>query len=206
MLFSFQNRIQTLICSIKKAIFTTKCTHMKPLELIAKYYKPRSKAYKILVSHCTLVTEKALKIAQNHKELLPDIAFLEEASMLHDIGIFKTNAPNLYCFGEYPYLCHGYLGCELLIEEGFPDHGLVCERHTGVGITMEEIVTNKLPLPLRDFMPVSVEEQIICFADKFFSKSNDLLKEKSVADIRKSMQKFGDKNVTRFNEWCEIFL
>ena len=179
---------------------------MKPLELIAKYYKPRSKAYKILVSHCTLVTEKALKIAQNHKELLPDIAFLEEASMLHDIGIFKTNAPNLYCFGEYPYLCHGYLGCELLIEEGFPDHGLVCERHTGVGITMEEIVTNKLPLPLRDFMPVSVEEQIICFADKFFSKSNDLLKEKSVADIRKSMQKFGDKNVTRFNEWCEIFL
>ncbi len=179
---------------------------MKPLELIAKYYKPRSKAYKILVSHCTLVTEKALKIAQNHKELLPDIAFLEEASMLHDIGIFKTNAPNLYCFGEYPYLCHGYLGCELLIEEGFPDHGLVCERHTGVGITMEEIVSNKLPLPLRDFMPVSVEEQIICFADKFFSKSNDLLKEKSVPDVRKSMQKFGDKNVMRFNEWCEIFL
>ena len=179
---------------------------MKPLEIIAKYYKPRSKAYKILVSHSNLVAEKALKIAQNHKELLADRKFIEEASMLHDIGIFKTNAPDLYCFGEYPYLCHGYLGCELLISEGYPEHGLVCERHTGVGITTEEIIANKLPLPLRDYVPVSVEEQIICFADKFFSKSGDLFHEKTVSDVRKSMQKFGSKNVARFNEWCEIFL
>lgn len=179
---------------------------MKPLEIIAKYYKPRSKAYMILVNHCDLVTEKALKIAHNHKELLPDFKFIAEAGMLHDIGIFKTNAPNLYCFGEYPYLCHGYLGCELLTDLGYPEHGLVCERHTGIGITIEEIVANKLPLPLRDYMPVSVEEQIICFADKFFSKSGDLSREKSVSEVRKSMQKFGSKNVARFNEWCEIFL
>lgn len=179
---------------------------MKPLEVIAKYYKPRSKAYMILVTHCNLVTEKALKIAQNHKELLPDLTFIEEAAMLHDIGIFKTNAPDLYCFGEYPYLCHGYLGREILINEGYPDHGLVCERHTGVGITTEEIIANQLPLPLRDYMPVSVEEQIICFADKFFSKSGDLYHEKTVADIRKSIQKFGNKNVARFDEWCELFL
>ena len=176
------------------------------MDIIAKYYKPRSKAYKILVTHCNVVTEKALKIAQNHKELLPDIAFIQEASMMHDIGIFKTNAPYLYCFGEYPYICHGYLGCELLVAEGYPDHALVCERHTGIGITTEEIVASRLPLPLRDFVPVSVEEQIICFADKFFSKSGDLLQEKSLGAVRKSIQKFGNKNVARFNEWCEIFL
>ena len=176
------------------------------MDIIAKYYKPRSKAYKILVTHCNVVTEKALKIAQNHKELLPDIAFIQEASMMHDIGIFKTNAPYLYCFGEYPYICHGYLGFELLVAEGYPDHALVCERHTGIGITTEEIVARMLPLPLRDFVPVSVEEQIICFADKFFSKSGDLLQEKSLSAVRKSIQKFGNKNVARFNEWCEIFL
>ena len=66
---------------------------MNPLEIIAKYYKPRSKAYKILVSHCCLVTEKALKIAHEHPELNPDLTFLEQSAMLHDIGIFKTNAP-----------------------------------------------------------------------------------------------------------------
>jgi uncharacterized protein len=82
----------------------------------------------------------------------------------------------------------------------------VCERHTGIGITTEEIIANKLPLPLRNYMPVSVEEQIICFADKFFSKSGDLFHEKTVNEIRKSMLKFGNKNVARFNEWCEIFL
>jgi len=179
---------------------------MEPIDIIAKYYKPRSKAYQILVSHSNLVTEKALKIAHGHKELIPDLTFIEEAAMLHDIGIFKTNAPNLYCFGEYPYLCHGYLGYELLTSEGYPDHGLVCERHTGVGITMEEIIKEKLPLPLRDFIPVSVEEQIICFADKFFSKSGDILHEKSVDEARKSIKKFGEKNTARFDQWCEIFL
>jgi len=191
---------------IKIVNFTTKYFSMEPLEIISKYYKPRSKAYKILVYHSSLVADKALKIAQNHKEFLPDLTFMEEAAMLHDIGIFKTNAPDLLCFGEYPYLCHGYLGCELLVKEGYPDHGLVCERHTGVGITIEEILANKLPLPLRDYLPVSVEEQIICFADKFFSKSGDIHYEKSVSEIRKSIQKYGNKNVERFDEWCEIFL
>ena len=179
---------------------------MKPIELITKYYKPRSKAYQILVRHSNLVTEKALKIAYQHKELLPDCTFIEEASMLHDIGIFKTNAPNLYCFGEYPYLCHGYLGCELVTAEGYPDHGLVCERHTGIGITSEEIINHKLPLPVRDFVPLSVDEQIICFADKFFSKSGDHLHEKSVDEARNSIKRFGEQNVARFDEWCKLFL
>lgn len=179
---------------------------MEPLEIIGKYYKPRSKAYKILISHSNLVTEKALKIAHRSKDLNPDLIFIEEASMVHDLGIFMTNAPDLFCFGEYPYLCHGYLGCEFLTAEGYPEHGLVCERHTGVGITTEEIIANKLPLPLRDFVPVSVEEQIVCFADKFFSKSGDLFHEKTVAEVRKSIQKFGEKNLVRFNEWCELFL
>ena len=124
---------------------------------------------------------------------------------MHDIGIFKTNSPKLFCYGEHPYLCHGYLGSELLIEEGYPDHALVCERHIGVGITAEEITANKLPLPLRDFVPLSVEEQIICFADTFFSKSSDLMKEKSIDEVRKSIKRFGDSHLTRFNEWCEIF-
>ena len=179
---------------------------MIPLELIAKYYKPRSKAYRILLNHSQLVTEKALAIAINHNEYIPDLNFIEEAAMLHDIGIFKTNAPDLLCFGEYPYICHGYLGSELLMEEGYPDHALVCERHTGVGITTEEIIADRLPLPLKDYLPVSVEEQIICFADKFFSKSGDITHEKSLSEIRKSLEKFGHKSVARFNEWCEIFL
>jgi uncharacterized protein len=178
---------------------------MDPLEIISKYYKPRSKAYNILVTHGRVVAEKALKIAQHHKELLADVKFINEAASLHDIGIFMTNSPKLYCFGEHPYLCHGYLGGELMLQEGFPDHALVCERHIGVGITTDEIIANKLPLPLRDYIPLSVEEQIICFADTFFSKSGDLLREKTVDEVRKSVKRFGNNHLARFDEWCEIF-
>jgi len=179
---------------------------MDPIVLISKYYKPKSKAFQILFGHSRAVTDKALKIALKHSELNPDLNFIEEAAMVHDIGIFMTNAPDLYCFGDYPYLAHGYLGCELLTGLGFPEHGLVCERHTGVGISKEEIVQKNLPLPHRDLIPVSVEEQIIAFADKFYSKSTDVFKEKSLRDIRKSVAVFGKSNLSRFEEWCELFL
>ena len=179
---------------------------MEPLKIIDRYYRKETKAYQILITHSQLVTEKALWIAQRHPELNPDPDFIAGAAMLHDIGIIRTHAPDLGCFGELPYLCHGYLGREMLEAEGLTEHALVCERHTGVGITAEEVVKNKLPLPERDFVPESVEEQIICFADKFYSKSNNLKKEKSLDAIRKSMGRFGQKNIDRFNEWCELFL
>ena len=179
---------------------------MNPTVLISKYYKPKSKAYQILYGHSRAVTDKALKIALKHAELNPDLQFIEEAGMIHDIGIFMTNAPNLYCFGDYPYLAHGYLGCELITSLGFPEHALVCERHTGVGISKEEIIEKKLPLPQRDLIPETVEEQIIAFADKFYSKSTDIFKEKTLLEVRKSIATFGISNINRFEEWCELFL
>lgn len=179
---------------------------MDPIVLISRYYKPKSRAYEILVGHSRAVTAKALKIAENHPELSPDLTFIEEASMIHDIGIFMTNAPNLFCFGDYPYLAHGYLGCELITRLGFPEHGLVCERHTGVGISKEEILEKGLPLPQRDLIPESVEEQIIAFADKFFSKSRDIERERSLIEVRKSIAQFGKSKAVRFEEWCELFL
>lgn len=179
---------------------------MDTIELISKYYKPKSKAYEILLGHSQAVTEKALRIALNNSALNPDIKFIEEASMIHDIGIFLTNAPKLYCYGDYPYLAHGYLGCELITKLGFPEHGLVCERHTGVGFSKEEILQKKLPLPSRDLIPESVEEQIIAFADKFFSKSSSNNKEKTLKEVRKSIAAFGNSNISRFEEWCKLFL
>jgi len=179
---------------------------MDPIAILSKFYKPKSRGYEILYGHSRAVADKALKIGLKHRELNPDLVFIEEAAMLHDIGIFKTNAPDLYCFGDFPYLAHGYLGCELLTKLGFPEHGLVCERHTGVGISREEIIAKNLPLPNKDLIPETVEEQIIAFADKFYSKSKDIYKEKSLREVRKSVSEFGTANSKRFEEWCELFL
>ncbi|MGM9782244.1 MAG: HDIG domain-containing metalloprotein, partial [Paludibacteraceae bacterium] len=145
---------------------------MQPLDIIRKYYKPDTALYDTLVCHSTAVRDKALTLAARHPELHIDTAFVAEAAMLHDIGIFETNAPNIFCRGTHAYIEHGYLGAELLRREQLPRHALVCERHTGTGLTIEQIVKRQLPVPQRDMRPVSIEEQLICYADKFFSKSH----------------------------------
>ncbi|HBK28328.1 MAG TPA: phosphohydrolase [Parabacteroides sp.] len=178
---------------------------MNPLEIIQKYYPVGSEAYHILVTHSRSVADKALQIARRHPEMDLDLNFIEEAAMLHDIGIFKCDAPEIDCHGTAPYICHGYLGAELLRQEGFPKHALVCERHTGTGLSLEMIEKQNLPIPYRDMRPVSMEEQLICFADKFYSKTH-LDREKSIKKIRNSLAKYGEESVNRFDAWCKLFL
>ena len=178
---------------------------MNPLDIIAKYYPTDSEAYRILVVHSRSVADKALEIARMHPEMNLDLTFIEEAAMLHDIGIFKCNAPTIDCHGEAPYICHGYLGAELMRKEGYPRHALVCEHHTGTGISLAMIDEQHLPLPYRDMRPVSMEEQLICFADKFFSKTK-LMKEKSVDKVKQGLSKYGEETVEQFESWCKLFL
>ncbi len=124
--------------------------------------------------------------------------------MLHDIGIFKCDAAGIQCFGTEPYICHGRIGAELLRSEGFPRHARVCERHTGAGITKAQIIAQNLPLPQQDFLPETMEEKVICYADKFFSKTH-LDREKTIEQAEKSLSKFGDEGVLRFREWEKCF-
>jgi len=177
---------------------------MNPLEIIKKYYKEDTILYNILVTHSCDVTRMALKIAKSHPELNLDTKFISEAGMLHDIGIYKTHAPSIECFGEYPYIAHGYLGAEILKEEGLDKHALVCERHTGTGLTLEEIIDQELPIPHRDMMPVSMEEQVICFADCFYSKTN-LGKKKKKDKIRAKLARHSQRSAEQFDEWCLLF-
>ena len=124
--------------------------------------------------------------------------------MLHDIGIFKCDAAGIQCFGTEPYICHGRIGAELLRSEGFPRHARVCERHTGAGITKAQIIVQNLPLPQQDFLPETMEEKVICYADKFFSKTH-LDREKTIEQAEKSLSKFGEEGVLRFREWEKSF-
>ena len=178
---------------------------MDALAIINKYYPEDNELKHILLTHSRSVADKALWIADRHPELELDRTFLEEAALLHDIGVFLTDAPGIHCHGTEPYICHGYLGAQLLQEEGFPKHAMVCERHTGAGLSLKSIVEQNLPVPHREMLPVSLEEQVICFADKFFSKTR-LNEEKSMERALKSLSKFGEEGIVRFNEWCARFL
>jgi len=178
---------------------------MNPIAIIDKYYPTDNELKNILLVHSRSVADKALWIARQHPELNLDESFLYEAAMLHDIGIFLTDADGIHCYGDKPYICHGYLGADLMRREGYPRHALVCERHTGAGLSLEQIVSQNLPIPHREMLPLSLEEQVVCFADKFFSKTH-LDREKSVEKARKSLVKYGEEGVKRFEEWCNKFL
>lgn len=173
--------------------------------LLSEHFSPL--ALPIILEHSRFVADKALQIARNapsSKSL--DLVFIEEAALLHDIGVSLTDAPSLDCHGIEPYICHGVLGRALLEKAGLPKHALVCERHIGVGLTVEDIISQNLPLPHRDMLPLTGEEKIIALADLFYSKKKrSLSTEKSIEQIRNDLAKFSESKVLIFNGWLKEF-
>lgn len=176
---------------------------MNPLEIIARFYSPDREAYHILVEHSLDVAALADEVMRAHPDLGADPVFVREAAMLHDLGIYLTHAPGIDCHGTEPYMRHGYLGAELLRGLGLPQHARVAERHTGSGLTPEAIRERGIDLPPGIYMPESPEELIICYADKFYSKTK-LGQRKSLEAVRKSLGKHGAEAVQRFDRMHQV--
>ena len=163
---------------------------MDYISIINKYYPNDDDLRQLLLKHSRQVADRCLKIANKHKELPVDVQFLEEAAMLHDIGICRCDAPSILCHGTEPYIKHGPIGADMLRAEGFPRHARVAERHTGTG--------------LPGYEPETLEEQIVCYADKFYSKSSPD-RVRSVLETAQSLEKFGHEGVKKFLSWSERF-
>lgn len=176
--------------------------------IIRKYCADNSQLLHILLTHSRQVADRALEIINQHPEWVQsgevDPIFVEEAAMLHDIGVVFCDAPRIYCMGQHAYIEHGYLGAEILRQEGLPKHAAVAERHTGTGITYEQIVREQLPIPLQDYSPRTLEEQLICYADKFYSKTK-LGQDKPMSKIRLHLWKYGSDTVQRFDAMQALF-
>ena len=175
-------------------------------EIIDLLYPAGDPAREIFLKHSIQVRNKALEIAEKFPEA--DIELICHGAMLHDIGIRFCHAPNIGCNGEADYLLHGITGAEKLRSMAVYNSeklARICERHTGSGLTAQEIIAGKLPLPPRDLLPETLEEKIICLADKFFSKSGRM-EEKSLEKIRRGMEKFGTSPLKRFDELCAELL
>ena len=158
--------------------------------IIDKYYPADDELRRVLLQHSRQVADRCLTIVRKHRELPVDVQFLEEAAMLHDIGIYRCDAPSIHCHGTEPYIKHGPIGGDLLRSEGFERHARVAERHTGTG--------------LPGYEPETLEEQIVCYADKFYSKSSPE-HVRTVAETAESLEKFGHDGVLKFLSWAERF-
>lgn len=201
---------------------------MDYLALIHRYYPEDNALRRMLLHHSRQVCARALQIVERHPELGANRNLVEAGAMLHDIGIFLTDAPGIHCHGTAHYILHGSLGAQLLRneakqlkeeklqEEQLKEEKLqeelhfyealarICERHTGTGLTRQTIIERGLPDPQQDLLPETIEEQIICYADKFYSKSH-LERERTIPQTLQSLEKFGDEGVEKFRHWTELF-
>jgi len=201
---------------------------MDYLALIHRYYPEDNALRRMLLHHSRQVCARALQIVERHPELGANRHLVEAGAMLHDIGIFLTDAPGIHCHGTAHYILHGSLGAQLLRneakqlkeeklqEEQLKEEKLqeelhfyealarICERHTGTGLTRQTIIERGLPDPQQDLLPETIEEQIICYADKFYSKSH-LERERTIPQTLQSLEKFGDEGVEKFRHWTELF-
>jgi len=177
---------------------------MQPLELIDKYYSEQTQAKSILIEHSYEVASLAVAVAEHLMQSEEvNLEFVEQAAWLHDIGMLYTDAPALGCHGDQPYITHGIIGAELLRKENLPLHALVCERHIGVGLSVEDIQEQELPLPLRDMQPQTLEEKIVAYADLFFSKTEKGMRTAEM--VRASLARYSQHKVDIFDEWHERF-
>jgi uncharacterized protein (TIGR00295 family) len=75
-------------------------------------------------------------------------------ALLHDIGRSQIQT-----------VSHGYVGAGILEKEGVDSIVVdIVRRHVGAGISPEEAVV--LNFPPGDYVPRTLEEKIVCFADK----------------------------------------
>jgi len=172
-------------------------------EFIYEVYRNDKSVLDYLLAHSESVSKLAVEIAKKQKA---DVDFVERAAILHDIGIIFTDAPKLNCFGKVPYIQHGIYGRELLEKHGFMREAIVAETHVGVGITAEHILINNLPLPPKDMFPTTLEEEIVAFADLFFSKQPQFLTTpKPLAEIENTIMRYGGNSRETFNKWLKKF-
>ena len=183
-----------------------------PDAVITHFYPEDTPLRRLLLHHSTQVRDKALAILASPScpQMRLDLPFVSAGAMLHDVGILQCHAPSILCEGSRPYIAHGVIGAEMLRAYG-RTHGLemerfarICERHTGAGITAQEVRDQHLPIPGRDYLPETPEEKLICLADKFFSKSGDM-QEKPFSAVRRSLEKFGPDTIARFDALCRLF-
>jgi uncharacterized protein len=132
------------------------------------------KFFDLIFTHSDIVRQIALNIADNlsQSDIVINKDLVESGSLLHDIGVYQCFDDELNADRSLPnYLCHGHEGYKLLKKEGYSEQvARFALTHTGTGITKEDIKRENMPFEFQDFIPVTLEEEIVCYADKFHTK------------------------------------
>jgi uncharacterized protein len=151
--------------------------------------------YDIVWTHSNIVLKVAKKISCSLKErgFLVNDRLLKDGILLHDIGTYKCFDQELNNVQDAPpFIKHGILGYEILRNEGVNDSiARFAKTHTGVGLTIQDIEKGDLPLPKEDMIPITLEEEILCYADKFHNKYPSF---SNFENQKKHLSKYSDES------------
>jgi uncharacterized protein len=142
----------------------------KTITEIHRKLAPSEHAFNVIYEHCQIIAEIAQQLIETNSLKL-DENLVYAAAMLHDIGYYSLYDDSGFV-PEAKAIQHGVTGASLLRKDGVPE--AVCriaERHTGMGLTREDIQKRRLPLPSRDLIAETPEEKLVMYADKFHTKS-----------------------------------
>lgn len=179
-----------------------------PRELaLHQKYAPNAMMLNLVWGHCNVITDVVIQLY----EAKPDqydfpLAVAVQAALLHDIGVYFVSGfewiPGQPSFSA-PYAQHTVIGAWVLYQEGYlPEVVQAADLHAGVGLTKDDITTHQLQVPVDDYVPKNVFQQLITYAAKFHSKTP---KFKTVDDVRKTLQQFSEEKAATFDQYVNFF-
>jgi uncharacterized protein len=130
-----------------------------------------------VVRHVEAVSALAVEIAEacRKKGYNVNVHLVEVGGLLHDIGRAKTHSVH-----------HAVLGANIARSLGLPEPVIsIIKRHVGGGITARE--ARKLGWPKDVYVPLTLEEKIVSYADKLIEGSRRVPIEVTIEELSKDL-------------------
>jgi uncharacterized protein len=130
-----------------------------------------------VIAHCKAVSALAVTFAEacEKKGLDVDVNLVEVGALLHDIGRSKTHGVN-----------HVIVGVEIAKSLNLPESIVsIIERHVGGGITADE--AKELGWPVKDYLPTTLEEKLVTYADKLIEGLRVVPIEKTLLNLSREL-------------------
>jgi uncharacterized protein len=134
-------------------------------------YAASDLVFNLVYTHCEIVWKIAKNLVQKNG-ISVDMELIRIGALLHDIGVYPLLDASATLRSGKTYISHGIEGEAILKAEGLPESIChIASHHTGVGLSKHDIISQNIPLPIRDYYAESEEEALIMYADKFHSKT-----------------------------------
>lgn len=173
------------------------------IESLHKKYAPTEKLLASVWTHCQIIRDISEQLIDN-SHLSINKKVIEAGCLLHDIGVYALFDEAGNKVNDYNYMNHGIRGEELLRKERIPrELWRIASHHLGVGFTQHDIEKQGLPFD-QPYMPETIEERLVTYADKFHSKTNPP-RFNTYESFMATAGTYGDDIATRFEKLKDEF-